>query len=293
MYNQATCDPQKGKTSIHMAMPRIITRSTIVCILTCVLLLTYGSPAGLLLFTKWEFRNHSELWTVPVPLPATPVERAARRSFSYFGYEFESPWTEVKLERKLDSIAILNFTNGCTTAIFSPVSGSSALETMKETALERGSDLASLFGREAARSNYALRSKILNLTPGDLRLSWNRGEMAGNSVLLVLKGIWAPKTPGGLYSFQTDWVHGFEIGDPAKTDVINIEAFDEHDNQVNLLIGSGIRLATPFQQDINVVLNSLRPVSAAQLRYHGLPPPRGKPQRQHCAVLLQLLANSR
>ena len=247
-------------------MPRISMRSTIVCVFVCVLLLTYSRPVGFLLLAKWELRNHPELWTVPVPLPSTPVERVARRSFSYFGYEFESPWTEVKQERKLDSIAILNFTNGCTIAIFSPVSGSSALETMKQTAREQGADLASLFGREATRSNYALRSKIFNLTPGDLRLSWNRGEMAGNSVLLVLKRTWAPKTPGGLYSFQTDWVHGFEIGDPAKTDAINIEAFDREDNQVNLLIGSGIRAATPFQQDINVVLNSLRPVSTTQLR---------------------------
>jgi len=247
-------------------MPRIFTRSTIACVFICVLLLTYGRPVGVLLLAKWKFRNHPELWTVPVPLPVTPVEPAARRSFSYFGYEFESPWTEVKLERKLDSIAILNFTNGCTIAIFNPVDRSSALEAMKRTARERGSDLASLFGREATRSNYALRSKIFNLTPGDLRLSWNRGEMAGNSVLLVLKGIWAPKTPGCLYSFQTDWVHGFEIGNPAKTNAINIEAFDGQDNEVNLLIGSGTRAATPFQQDINVVLNSLRPVSATQLR---------------------------
>ena len=249
-----------------MAMPRIFTRSTIVCISIFVLLLTYGRPVGLLLLAKWELRNRPGLWTVPVPLPSSPVERAARRSFSYFGYEFESPWTEVKLERKLDSIAILNFTNGCTIAIFGPVNGSSALETMNQTARERGADLGSLFGREATRSNYALRSKIFNLTPGDLRLSWNRGEMVGNSVLLVLKGIWTPKTLGGLYSFQTDWVHGFEIVDPAKAGTINIEAFDGQDNQVNLLIGSGIRAATPFQQDVNVVLNSLRPVSATQLR---------------------------
>jgi hypothetical protein len=247
-------------------MPRISTRSTIVCLFICVLLLTYGSPVGTLLYAKWEFRNHPELWTVPVPLPATPAERVTRRSFSYFGYEFESPWTEVKLERRLHSIAILNFTNGCTIAIFNPVSGSSALETMRQTARERGSDLATLFGREATRSNYALRSKIFNLTPGDLRLSRNRGEMVGNSVLLVLKLTAAPKMPGGLYSFQTDWVHGFEIGDPTKTDVVNIEAFDGQDNQVNLLIGSGIRGATPFQQDINVVLSSLRPVSASLLR---------------------------
>jgi hypothetical protein len=265
VYNEGAWAPQEALLR-SMAMPRIFTRSTIVCVFICILLLIYGRPIGFLLLTKWELRNHPELWTVPIPLPSTAAEQVSGRTFTYFGYEFESPWTEVKLERKLSSIAILNFTNGCTIRIFNPVNGSSALEAMRQTAGERGADLASLFGKEATRSNYALRSRIFNLTPGDLRLSWDRGEMAGNSVLLVLKGIWAPKTPGGLYSFQTDWVRGFEIGDPSKTDAINIEAFDRQDNQVNLLIGSGKDAARQFQQDINVVLESLRPVSDPQSR---------------------------
>lgn len=63
----------------------------ITSILTIVLLWVYGRPLSLMLSTKWNTRTQPELWIVPQPLPATPAETSLGSSFSYFGYEFESP----------------------------------------------------------------------------------------------------------------------------------------------------------------------------------------------------------
>jgi hypothetical protein len=245
-----------------MTIRRIFSPGTIVALVFCVVLLLYGRPVGVLLYTKWQVRNAPELWTVPIPLPVTASENSAGRTFSYFGYEFESPWTEVKRERKLESIAILNFSTGDTITIFDPHKAADVLGTMKKAAAQRGADLKNVFGDEATRTNYALRSKILYLTPRDLRLSWSRGEMASNSVLLMMKKIWLPRTSGGLYSFQTKWFHGFQSGDPAKAEAVVIQAFDAKDQGVQLFIGSEPHSNNkPTQDDINRVLYSLHPVS--------------------------------
>jgi hypothetical protein len=250
-----------------MTIRRIFPLSAIICVLFCILLFTYGRPVGLLLYTKWQVRNASELWIVPTPLPVTAAGKSAGKSLSYFGYEFESPWTEVKRERKFESMAILNFSNGDMITILDHKKGASPLEVMKQAATQRGSDIRNVFGDETTRTNYALRSKIFYLTPRDLRLSWSRREMAGNSVLLVLKQIWAPRAKGGLYSFQTEWFHGFQSGDPAHADVVIIEAFDAQDQEVELWIGSEHQANNkPSQEDINRVLYSLHPVSALQLK---------------------------
>src|SRR5271170_2900000 len=72
----------------------------------------YGRPLILLTITKWHFRNSPEIWIVPTPQPTAAPERTPGRIFSYFGYQFESPWTDIKQERKSDTIVVTDFANG-------------------------------------------------------------------------------------------------------------------------------------------------------------------------------------
>ncbi len=85
--------------------------------------------------------------------------------------------------------------------------------------------------------------------------------MVGNAVLLILKQIWVPRMNTGLYSFQTEWFRGFQSGDPARVNVVIIEAFDRQDREVELWIGSEKQANNkPSQEDINRVLYSLHPI---------------------------------
>jgi hypothetical protein len=246
-----------------MNVRRFFTTSTIICALFCVLLIIYGRPVGLLLYTKWKLRNESKLWIVPTPLPVATAGLSPGRSFSYFGYEFESPWSEVKRESKLESMTILNFSNGDMITILDPKKHLVPLREMKQVGSQHGADIGNIFGDEATHTNYAFRSKILHLTPADLRLSFSRREMVSNSVLLMLKPIWANENT--LYSFKTEWFRGFQNGDPAQAKAVVIEAFDPQDQEVELWIGAAQAASyKPSQGDINRILYSLHPVSAFQ-----------------------------
>src|SRR5208337_3830408 len=84
----------------------------IICVALCIILFMYIRPVSLLLYTRWQIRNEPTLWNVPRPLSLGASNRSAERKFSYFGYEFDSPWSELKRERKMESVAILNFSTG-------------------------------------------------------------------------------------------------------------------------------------------------------------------------------------
>jgi hypothetical protein len=259
--------------------------SSIFCIAFCVLLLVYGRPVGFLLYTKWQIRNQPKLWNVPRPLSLGASATSAGKKFSYFGYEFDSPWTEQMRERKTQSVAILNFTEGFISVLAPPKTGNE-LDAMKLEAAKRGEDIGNVFGDETTRSNYSLRSKILSLTPRDLRLFSSRQEMVANSVLLIVKKIETNRFRGGLFSFQTEWFRGFQEGDPAIDDVVIVEAFDSQDQKIELFIGSAPKNKLS-QTDINQILLSLRPAPPPQ-KDDQLPP---RPQVSH--VMWQSPASQR
>jgi hypothetical protein len=236
--------------------------STIICVAFCIVLFIYGRPVGFLLYTKWQTRNEPKLWNVPRPLSLGAPSPSVRRKFSYFGYEFDAPWTELTRERKGESFAILNFSAGAFISVLAPSKNGNELDAMKQEAAKRGKDVRDVFGDEATRSNYALRSKVLSLTPRDLGLFSSRREMVANSVLLIFKEIETNRFRGGLFSFQTEWFRGFQKGDPALDDVVMVEAFDSQDHKIELIIGSQPAAGSKLSQtDINQILLSLRPAS--------------------------------
>jgi hypothetical protein len=183
--------------------------AAIICVVaTLVLLFVYGRPVGFLLYTKWNARQAPELWHVPTPLPAVSAEASTGKTFAYFGYAFEAPWAQVDFEKSFSSQVILYFSRGPFILIFDPAQIPNELAAIKERDLNRGTT-TSVFGRGTLQSRYSLLSKVLNVTPGDLRLTWSSQEMAENSVLLLMKSISASRLKGGLYSFQTEAVRGF------------------------------------------------------------------------------------
>ena len=236
----------------------------IIGVALCIVFLVYVRPVTVLLSTKWLLRNEPALWNVPRPLSLGVDRPSTGRTFSCFGYEFEAPWTELKWERQYQSTLVLHFSTGGIIAAFAPVKNGSELDAMKQGAASRGADIGNIFGHEATRSNYALRSKVLSLTPQDLRLFSSRREMVANSFLLMIKGLEVRRVRGGLFSFQTAWLRGFQEGDPALDNMVSIEAFDSQDQKIELYIGAEpAAKPKPSQNDINQILLSLRPVSAS------------------------------
>jgi hypothetical protein len=253
------------ETFSRMTFRRVFTSSSVVCVLLGIFAFYYARPITVLCYTKWQARNAPEMWIVPKPLPDISLSNAKGMKLSYFGYEFEVPWTEVKQERKFQSIVMVNFSSRAFVSVLNPADGVKSLEILTQEAAKRGTDVKAVFGEEATRSDYALRSKILNLTPGDLSLFSSRQKMVSDSIFLILKGMHTKRIKGGLYSFQTQWLRGFQEGSPEDTAVV-IEAWDANDHRVELLVGSEQGAPNLSQAELNRILFSLHPVSLSAMQ---------------------------
>lgn len=98
------------------------------------------------------------------------------------------------------------------------------------------------------------------------RFLLSRQEMAANSVLMILKLMHAGSAKGGEFSFQTDWLRGFQDGDPAIDKMTISSCFDAQDREIELWVGSTVGTKKPSQADVNAIIFSLRPATVSPSR---------------------------
>ena len=203
---------------------------------------------------KSDARKNPELWSVPKPLPLESSVPDGGKIFCRFGYQFNSPWPDVSSERKQGTVDVLIFSGGQGVAIFDESKSLDRLAgTQKPEDKQSVQVTKALFG-------YAFRSKILNTTPADLRWFSTRQHMASSSTLITIKIIDEPSMKGGLYSFQTPWFRGFQIGGPPRDQMVTVEMYDPQELKIEMLISSHPATAGKFSQsDINQIISTLQP----------------------------------
>jgi hypothetical protein len=237
-----------------------------VCLVVAVLIYIYAGPITLLFDVRSKIRDDPKMWIVPTPLNVKDNPHAHGKVFSYYGYEFESPWTELKEERKYQWITMIYFSGGQVITILDPAQNVDELQLLREASPKQTNDLTRVFGEEATQSRYAFASKMWSVTPADLRLFSTRKQIVTSSVFLLLKHVSMKRIKGGLYSFETSSVRGIQQGNPAQDDLVIVDTFDLDDHKLEFWVGSE-RSATskPSQEDIDRVLYSLRLAPATQL----------------------------
>jgi hypothetical protein len=252
-----------GRPTTDMRKSRVI--SALVGVALLAFLITYGGRIGLFLFTRWAVRDTPQVWLVPTPLAVVPTNRLTGKKFSYFGYDFETPWTELTSERRLDandnsnSAVNLTFSTGNVVVIFDPAK-QDPLQVLKQEAAKRGEQLGKYFDGQSLQTNYSWRAKELYLTPHDINVFSPRQEVAGNYALIIMKSAELRRIKGGLYSFQTERFRGFQEGNPVQDEVVIVEAFDSQDRLIKLFIASDhAGQHNVSQADINQIVGSLRP----------------------------------
>ena len=88
--------------------------------------------------------------------------------------------------------------------------------------------------------------------------------MVRNSVLLMLKGGESQRFKNGLYIFETPAMRGFQEGNIALDKGVLIQAFDNQDHLLTLIIGVEQGKVCFGQPELNHIIFSLRPVPASE-----------------------------
>ncbi len=227
----------------------------------------FGVQTAAVFYLKKTQGEYPELYVLPYRLEVPSELKFAGRKLSFFGYDFEAPWTDVEKEDTRQSFARILFKSGKAIVVFNPAEGVDLVDEFMEKNPEYADNMVSVFGHETMKSNYSLYKAILNATPNELSIFMPKKDVVRLSILLILKPMLLVNAESGLYSFEYQDLRGFQFGNPARTSKVMVHIFDKDDRKVELLIFAPKDSATTLSQDeIIHLIQTLRTASLGQGR---------------------------
>jgi hypothetical protein len=197
----------------------------------------------------------------PVVLPDTSVSQESGTNLSYFGYDFEVPWTDLDKEKtKIISgnKAIIVFRSGNVLSVWSGQPHEFMDDVLKEANFSRY-DFRKLYGDEALESDYNFKRLILESTPDKITLLNSSQSASSQWVLLMLKAICVPGDPNsGIFVVQGREFKGFQYGRPQNPPrKLSVELFPEN-GHLDLIFGQKQNGTTVISQaDINRIVQTI------------------------------------
>jgi len=185
---------------------------------------------------------------------------------SYFGYEFEIPWTDIDKEKTKivgGNKAIIAFRSGNVLSVWTGPPHEFMNGLLEQLKIDRDT-FRKLYGDEALQSDYNFQRLILETTPDKITLLSSRKTAVSQGVLLMVKGICVPGDPNsGIFAVQGKEFKGFQYGRPqSPPKQLSVELFPE-DGHLALLFGQKKDGPTVISQaDINRVVQTIHKVPA-------------------------------
>lgn len=231
----------------------------LIAVLT-VLINLLGPPIGIFFTARWETRKVPGVRVAPQPLVDYSVSDAQGTVLSYFGYQFEVPWNADFKQKAFGNggIVQLEFQSGQNVTFIVPANQGGLLTEIVQDKSMHMNNLQAVFGDLMDRSAYDQYAALLNTTPSSIRAFGSRTEAVRGVTLLTIKAIAsAPGLETGVFSFELQDKHGFQIGDPQKSRRVDLKVFYIGGHYVEITCATAkdsIRLSQP---EINRILTSL------------------------------------
>jgi hypothetical protein len=192
------------------------------------------------------------------------ISQAPGTKLSYFGYEFEIPWTDIDEEKTKivgGNKAIIAFRSGNVLSVWSGPPHEFMNALLEEGKIDRD-NLRKIYGDQALESDYNFKRLILDTTPDKITLFSASQTAASQGVLLIVKGICIPGDPNsGIFAVQGKEFKGFQYGRPqSPPKQLSVELFPEN-GHLDILFGQKKNGPTVISQaDINRVVQTIHKV---------------------------------
>jgi len=217
-------------------------------------------------YVGWKFPMVKK---TPTELTDLSVSQAPGRKLSYFGYEFEVPWSDLD-EGKMKRVGkgqLIAFRSG-NAILFSRAAPKEFVQTFLSTTKVDPDKVRNFWGKEALESDYSLHRLILEATPGQVTLFTRREDAVRGAMLLVMKGIMMPRGgESGIFRVRTGKFQGFQYGDPQmRSNSLNVEIFAEDGGLYFVFAQKGQGLSPAITQaEINRVIQTVRKIPESGL----------------------------
>jgi hypothetical protein len=254
---------QRGTSSYHWKRILISLGILLVAVFTYVWLL--GTQTFFVLEARSAARKLPFVRRTPVNLTDVSVSQAPGTTLSYFGYEFEVPWTDIDREKTKvlsGNMAIIGFRSGNVISFWSGPAHEFMNYLLEQGKIDRQT-FGKLYGDEALRSDYDFQRLILGTTPNKVTVFSSRRTAVSQGLLLFVKAISVPGDPSsGIFAIQGKEFKGFQYGVPQNPPKrLAVELFPDNDH-LEFLFSQKKDGPTISQADINRIVQTIHKVPA-------------------------------
>lgn len=200
----------------------------------------------------------------PVPLSDSSVSQASGTALSYFGYEFEVPWTDIDVEKTKivgGNKVIIAFRSGNVLSLWSGQPHEFMNYLLEQGKIDKHT-FGKIYGDEALQSDYNFKRLILETTPDKITIFTDSRKVVSQGVLLMVKAICVGGDPNsGIFSVQGKEFRGFQYGLPQNPPKrLSVELFPP-DGHLDLIFAQKKNGSTTISQaDINRVVQTFHKV---------------------------------
>jgi hypothetical protein len=241
---------------------RILIALFVVLVLCAAYLWFFGFQTLIVLEARYLTRKTPAVRLAPAQLADLSISRSPGKKLSYFGYEFEVPWTDVD-EAKSGPIpdsnkAMIVFQSGNSLSVWHGSPRAFLNQVLSNDKIDQNT-LRRIVGDEALQSDYALYRTILQMTPDKMTPFEPQRDAANQALLLLVKGICMP--PGaesGVFAVSAGEFSGFQFGRPANpSDEVSVRLFSDSSSLNFIFNQNAGGLTVISQPDITRILHTL------------------------------------
>jgi hypothetical protein len=218
---------------------------------------------------------------VPTELKDHSVSQAPGVKLSYFGYEFEVPWSNLDESKAIlypkdkpeKTRVVLTFRSGLRLMVTAVPAREFANEFTKEDFKMTPQKFEAVFGQGTTTSDYTFARNVYEFTPAKIHYwSLSDGVHYREQAMLIIKSIMPVKAAEtGIFYVQNRDYKGFQQGDPAvRKDnlVLDLYSGDNH-CEIIFLQKDYHDIAGVTQPEINRVIQSLHRTAVSDIARAG------------------------
>jgi hypothetical protein len=269
--------PEQSTTQTSENTEKAGARSAIILAAVVLIVATASVEFGLQTLVWIEAKNWASanpwLLDVPLALPAqtsqpvaSPLKARDTKQpkpvlLKAYDYQFTAPWPgHVKMTGAL-IYTEFRFDSGQVIVFFDPQAQLDTVREMKAKNPVGYQQLLSVFGDQAANSNYALYKAVYGASPSIASPFMPRQDALRINGALLYKLSFGFDAQSGIHSFDFGKNRGFQFGDPANGRPVAVRVFDDRDNQFRFIIVSADGTnAKITQDDVDLAIQSLEAI---------------------------------
>ena len=202
----------------------------------------------------------------PAQLTDLSISRSPGKKLSYFGYEFEVPWSDLddsKTKLIGDNKELIAFQSGNSLSVWHGSPRAFVNSVLSNDKIDP-STLRRMYGDEALSSDSAFYRTLLETTPEKITPFMPRQDAVSRAILLIVKGTILPRgTASGVFAITAGEFSGFQFGRPQNpSGEVSVRLFSDSSSFNFIFYQKPGGPAVISQPDINRILQTLRkPIS--------------------------------